>query len=79
MSDWKKIKLKDIENAFYKIFNPELLYGEQADIYDEALKNANHFGTTWKKEMQKIDEYVYLDFITNYLEEEEVCPEDFEK
>jgi|688.fasta_scaffold2142173_2 hypothetical protein len=77
--NWIKIKLKDLENVFYEIFNPELLYGEQAKIYDEALTNSKHFGTTWKKEMQKINQYVYFDFIVNYLEEEGYTPDEFKE
>jgi hypothetical protein len=46
---WDKIKLRDLEKAFYEIFKPEELYGEQAVIYDEALSKSKHFGTTWKE------------------------------
>jgi hypothetical protein len=74
---WAKIKLKDLENVFNDIFNPELLYGEQAKNYDIALANSKHFGTTWKQEMQKESEYLYLDFIVNYLEEAGYTTTDF--
>ena len=74
---WNKIKLRDLEKVFYTIFNPEILYGEQAIIYDEALSQSNHFGTTWKEEMQKVSEYVYLDFIVSVLKEEGITPDEF--
>ena len=74
---WNKIKLRDLEKVFNTIFNPESLYGEQANIYDEALSKSNHFGTTWKEEMQKVSEYVYLDFIVSVLEEDGMTPDDF--
>ena len=79
MISWTKIKLKDLEKVFYEIFNPELLYGEQAKIYDEALAKSNHFGTTWKNEMQKVSEYVYFDFIVNYLEEQDYTSDEFKE
>jgi hypothetical protein len=74
---WDKIKIKDLEIAFFVIFKAKELYGEQAIIYDEALSKSKHFGTTWKQEMQNIGESVYLDFITGILEEEGLTPEDF--
>ena len=77
--NWNKIKLRDLEKVFNTIFNPESLYGEQAIIYDEALSKSNHFGTTWKEEMQKISEYVYLDFLVSVLEEEGMTPDDFKE
>ncbi len=76
---WNKIKLRDLEKVFNTIFNPESLYGEQANIYDEALSKSNHFGTTWKEEMQKVSEYVYLDFIVSVLEEDGMTPDDFKE
>jgi len=72
-----KIKIKDLEIAFFVIFKAKELYGEQAIIYDEALSKSKHFGTTWKEEMKNIGESVYLDFITGILEEEGLTPEDF--
>ena len=77
--NWNKIKLRDLEKVFNTIFNPESLYGEQAIIYDEALSKSNHFGTTWKEEMQKVSEYVYLDFIVSVLEEDGMTPDDFKE
>ena len=77
--NWNKIKLRDLEKAFSGIFNPESLYGEQATIYDEALSKSKHFGTTWKEEMQKVSEYVYLDFIVSVLEEDGMTPDDFKE
>jgi hypothetical protein len=77
--NWDKIKLRDLEKVFNTIFNPESLYGEQAIIYDEALSKSNHFGTTWKEEMQKVSEYVYLDFIVSVLEEDGMTPDDFKE
>ena len=77
--NWNKIKLRDLEKVFNTIFNPESLYGEQAIIYDEALSKSNHFGTTWKEEMQKVSEYVYLDFLVSVLEEEGMTPDDFKE
>jgi hypothetical protein len=75
--NWNKIKLRDLEKEFNEIFNPESLFGEQANIYDIALSKSKYFGTTWKEEMQKISEYVYLNFIVNVLEENNMTPEDF--
>jgi hypothetical protein len=77
--NWNKIKLRDLEKAFNQLFVPEELYGEQAVIYDEALSKSKHFGTTWKEEMQKVSEYVYLDFITSCLEEQGMTPDDFKE
>ena len=74
---WDKIKIKDLEIAFFVIFDAKELYGQQAVIYDEAVSKSKHFGTTWKKEMQNIGESVYLDFIIGILEEEGLTPEDF--
>jgi hypothetical protein len=74
---WNKIKLRDLEKVFNRIFNPESLYGEQAIIYDEALSKSKHFGTTWKEEMQKVSDNVYLYFIVSVLEEEGMTPDDF--
>ena len=74
---WDKIKIKDLEIAFFVIFDAKELYGEQAVIYDEAVSKSKHFGTTWKQEMQNIGESVYLDFIIGILEEEGLTPEDF--
>ena len=74
---WDKIKIKDLEIAFFVIFDAKELYGEQAIIYDEAVSKSTHFGTTWKQEMQNIGESVYLDFIIGILEEEGLTPEDF--
>jgi hypothetical protein len=76
---WSKIKLRDLEKVFNRIFNTESLYGEQAIIYDEALSKSNHFGTTWKEEMQKVSEYVYLDFIVSVLEEDGMTHDDFKE
>jgi hypothetical protein len=76
---WNKIKLRDLEKVFNIIFNPESLYGEQAIIYDEALSKSKHFGTTWKEEMQKVSENVYLNFIVSVLEEEGMTPDDFKE
>jgi hypothetical protein len=74
---WNKIKLKDLEKVFNQIFNPESLYGLQAVIYDEAISKSNHFGTTWKEEMENVNEYVYFDFIVSVLEEEGITSDDF--
>ena len=62
---WSEIKVKDLEKVFNEIFNPELLFGFDAILYDEALEKSNHFGTTWQQEMKK-DE-VYLNFVFHYL------------
>jgi hypothetical protein len=72
---WSEIKVKDLEKVFNEIFNPELLYGFDAILYDDALEKSNHFGTTWQQEMKK-DE-VYINFITSYLENEGVTTDDF--
>ena len=74
---WDKIKIKDLENEFFIIFNEKELYGEQAIIYDEALSKSKYFGTTWKKEMQNIGESFYRDFIISIIEEEGLTPNDF--
>ncbi len=74
---WDKIKIKDLEIAFFVIFKAKELYGEQAIIYDEALSKSKYFGTTWKEEMQNIGESVYLDFIISIIEEEGLTPNDF--
>ena len=74
---WDKIKIKDLENEFFIIFNEKELYGEQAIIYDEALSKSKYFGTTWKKEMQNICESFYRDFIISIIEEEGLTPNDF--
>lgn len=72
---WNEIKQKDLEKVFNEIFNPELLYGFDAILYDDALEKSNNFGTTWQQEMQK-DE-VYLNFIFHFLENEGITPDDF--
>ena len=72
---WSEIKVKDLEKVFNEIFNPELLFGFDAILYDEALEKSNHFGTTWQQEMKK-DE-VYLNFVFHYLENEGVTTDDF--
>lgn len=74
---WDKIKLKDLEMAFTRIFNPESLYGEQATIYDGAISTSKHFGTTWKEEMKIIGDDVYLNFIVSVLEQENITTDDF--
>jgi hypothetical protein len=74
--DWSKVKRKEIERVFNEVFNPELLYGFDAILYDEALVKSNHFGTNWSDEMKK-DE-VYNNFILHYLENEGITPEEFE-
>jgi hypothetical protein len=73
--NWSDIKLRDLEKVFDDIFNPELLYGKEAELYDEALTQSNHYGISWKQEMK--DKDIYLDFIIDYLEKEEMKPEDF--
>jgi hypothetical protein len=72
---WNEIKQKDLEKVFNEIFNPELLYGFDAILYDDAIEKSNNFGTTWQQEMQK-DE-VYINFLTSYLENEGVTTDDF--
>lgn len=74
---WDKIKLKDLEMIFTRIFNPESLYGEQATIYDEAISTSKHFGTTWKEEMKIIGDDVYLNFIVSVLKQENITTDDF--
>ena len=71
-----ELKRKEIERVFNEVFNPELLYGFDAILYDEALVKSNHFGTNWYDEMKK-DE-VYNNFILHYLENEGITPEEFE-
>lgn len=73
--NWSNIKVRDLEKVFDDIFNPELLYGKQAELYDEALAQSNHYGISWKQEMK--DKDIYVDFIIDYLEKEEMKPEDF--
>jgi hypothetical protein len=73
--NWSNIKVRDLEKVFNDIFNPEVLYGIQAKIYDEALIQSNHYGISWKQEM--INKDLYLDFITDYLENEGMNPQDF--
>lgn len=75
-NDWSKISKKEIERVFNEMFNPELLYGFDAILYDEALSKANHFGTDWVSEMKK-DE-VYDNFMLHYLENEGITPDEFE-
>jgi len=75
--NWDKIKLRDLEKEFSRVFNPESLYGEQATLYDEALSQSKYYGITWREEMRKVSEYVYLDFIVSVLEENGMTPEDF--
>ena len=75
--NWDKIKLKDLEKVFNRIFNPESLYGLQAVIYDEAISKSNHFGTTWKEEMENVSESTYFDFIVGVLEEDGMTSDDF--
>jgi hypothetical protein len=74
---WSEIKVKDLEKVFNEIFEPELLFGFDAILYDEALEKSNHFGTTWQQEMKK-DE-VYLNFVFHYLENEAITPDDFKE
>lgn len=74
--DWSKVNKRVIERAFNEMFNPELLYGFDAILYDEALSKANHYGTEWMDEMKK-DE-VYENFMLHYLENEGITPEEFE-
>lgn len=75
MSDWSTIRQKDIEKTFYEMFDPEMLYGYQAIVYDDALNNANHFGTDWKTEMEK-DEVLFI-FMCDFLEQQGVSVDDF--
>jgi hypothetical protein len=74
-TDWSKIKLKDLEKEFNQVFVPENLYGVLAIMYDDALSKSNDYGTTWKEEMQKVG--LYLDFISEILEQEGLTPNDF--
>jgi len=74
MSEWSKLRQKDIEKRFDEVFNPEMLYGYQAIVYDDALMRANHFGTDWKTEMEK-DE-VLFNFMCDFLEQEGFSVED---
>jgi hypothetical protein len=75
MSEWSKIKLKDLEKVFYEVFNPQELYGVLANMYDEALSKSKDYGTTWKEEMQKNS--IYVDFISSVLENEGLSISDF--
>jgi hypothetical protein len=77
--NWNQIKLRDLEKEFSRVFNPESLYGEQATIYDEALLKSKYYGTTWKEEMQNVNEFVYVDFIVSVLEEYGMTPHDFKE
>lgn len=76
---WDRVKLRDLEKVFNGVFNPESLYGLQAFIYDEAVLKSNHFGTTWKEEMENVSESTYFDFIVDVLEEEGITSDDFNK
>ena len=73
--NWSKINIRDLEKVFDEVFNPEMLYGFQAIQYDEALKKSSYYGINWKKEMQNED--VYYNFVTDYLENDGVTPDDF--
>lgn len=73
--NWSNIELRDLEKVFNQVFNPEVLYGVQAEIYDEALTQSKHFGISWKQEM--IDKGLYFSFLTNFLENEGINPQDF--
>ena len=75
-NDWSKVSKRQIERIFNEVFNPELLYGFDAILYDEALVKSNHFGTDWVEEMKKNE--VYDNFILHYLENEGITPEEFE-
>jgi hypothetical protein len=75
MNEWSKIKLKDLEKVFNEIFNPKELHGVLASMYDEALRKSNYYGTTWQEEMKK--DSIYLDFISEILEQENLSPNDF--
>jgi hypothetical protein len=75
-NDWSKVNKREIERIFNEVFNPELLYGFDAILYDEALVKSNHFGTDWIEEMKKNE--VYDNFILHYLENEGITPEEFE-
>ncbi len=74
-NDWSKVDKTEIERVFNEVFNPELLYGFDAVLYDNALIKSNHFETTWKEEMEK-DE-VYDNFVLHFLENEGITPDDF--
>jgi len=73
--NWSIIELRDLEKVFNQVFNPEVLYGDYAEIYDEALTQSKHFGISWKQEM--VDKELYFSFVTNYLENEGMNPQDF--
>lgn len=73
--NWSKINIRDLEKVFDEVFNPEMLYGFQAIQYEEALRKSSYYGTTWKKEMENED--VYYNFVTDYLENDGVTPDDF--
>ena len=75
-NDWSKVDKRQIERVFNEIFNPELLYGFDAIIYDDALAKSNHFGTTWIDEMKKNE--MYDNFVLHYIENEGITPEEFE-
>ena len=75
--NWSKINIRDLEKVFDEVFNPEMLYGFQAIQYDEALKKSSYYGINWKKEMQNED--VYFNFVTDYLENEGLTPNDFKE
>jgi hypothetical protein len=76
-NDWSKVKKRQIENIFNEVFNPELLYGVDAILYDEAIVKSNHFGTTWQEEMKKDD--VYDNFVLQFIENEGMTPDDFKE
>jgi hypothetical protein len=75
--NWSKINIRDLEKVFDEVFNPEMLYGFQAIQYDEALRKSSYYGINWKKEMQNED--VYYNFVTDYLENDGVTPDDFKE
>ena len=75
--NWSKINIRDLEKVFDEVFNPEMLYGFQAIQYDEALKKSSYYGINWKKEMQNED--VYFNFVTDFLENEGLTPNDFKE
>jgi hypothetical protein len=76
-NDWSKVKKRQIENIFNEVFNPELLYGVDAILYDEAIVKSNYFGTTWQEEMKKDD--VYDNFVLQFIENEGMTPDDFKE
>lgn len=75
MNQWMRINQKEVENRFDKIFNPEMLWGYQAIVYDDALTRANNYGTHWKEEMEKDD--VLFFFMCDCLEQEGITVSDF--